>query len=85
MQKALEEVNFTLTASMAKSLLKYNNLKRELLDIKKLYNLDKNEKMLLKIQSIENELSSLRYNFIEEFRKNNKEQIKDYLCKKDQN
>lgn len=84
MQKELELIKFTLTPSMTLTLLKFNNLKKELLETKKLYNLDKNKKLLLKIKTLEYELSYLKFKFINEFRKVNKEQIKEYLSKKDQ-
>lgn len=84
MQKELELIKFTLTPSMTLTLLKFNNLKKELLETKKLYNLDKNKELLLQIKTLEYELSCLKFKFINEFRKVNKEQIKEYLSKKDQ-
>ena len=48
-------------------------------------NLDKNEKLLLQIKNIENELKICRNKFIKEFRINNHNEIIKYLELKDQN
>lgn len=84
MQKELELVKFTLTPSMTMELIKFNKLKKELLEIKELYNLDKNEDLLKKIEQIQNELDESRDRFIKDFRLNNKSQIEEYLKIKDQ-
>lgn len=84
MQKDLELVKFTLTPSMISELIKFNKLKKELLENKKLYNLDKNEELLLKISNLENDLDISRNKFIRDFRLNNKSQIEEYLKIKDQ-
>lgn len=84
MQKELELIKFTLTPSMALILLRYNNIKKELLEITKLYNLDKNKGLLLKILELQDELSQLKFKFIKEFRTTNKEQIQEFLNVKDQ-
>lgn len=85
MQKELELIKFTLTPSMSLTLLKYNDIKKELFETTKLYNLDKNKELLFKILELQNELSRLKFEFIKEFRENNKEQISEFLQKKDQN
>ena len=84
MKKDLELVKFNLTPSMSLELIKFNNLKRELNRLKELYNLDKNEELLLNIRNIENELVKCRNTFIREFRLNNQEEIIKYLQIKDQ-
>lgn len=84
MKKELEKINFTLTPSMTFELIKFNKLKKELLELKELYNLDKNEELLLQIQKLENDLNQSRNKFIMEFRLSNKEQIEEYLLIKDQ-
>lgn len=84
MKKDLELVKFNLTPSMSLELIKFNNLKKELNKIKELYNLDKNEELLLKIKDIENELIKCRNTFIREFRLNNQDEITKYLQIKDQ-
>lgn len=85
MQKELELVKFTLTPSMISELIKFNKLKKELLETKELYNLDKNEELLLKIKNLEYDLDISRDKFITDFRLNNKRQIEEYLKIKDQN
>lgn len=84
MKKDLELVKFNLTPSMSFELIKFNKLKKELNNLKELYNLDKNEKLLLQIKNIEIELINCRNNFINEFRINNVNEIKKYLEIKDQ-
>ena len=61
-----------------------NNLKKELTKLKELYNLDKNEELLLKINNLEKELINCRNTFIREFRLNNQDEITKYLQIKDQ-
>ena len=85
MKKDLELVKFNLTPSMSLELIKFNKLKKELNRLKELYNLDKNEEQLLKINNVENELINCRNSFIREFRLNNQEEILKYLQIKDQN
>lgn len=84
MKKDLELVKFNLTPSMSFELIKFNNLKKELNKLKELYNLDKNEELLLKIKDLENELIKCRNTFIREFRLNNQDEITTYLQIKDQ-
>ena len=84
MKKDLELVKFNLTPSMSFELIKFNNLKKELNKLKELYNLDKNEELLLKIKDLENELVNCRNTFIREFRLNNQDEITRYLQIKDQ-
>ena len=84
MKKDLELVKFNLTPSMSLELIKFNNLKKELNKLKELYNLDKNEELLLKINEIEKELIKCRNTFIKEFRLNNQEEITKYLQIRDQ-
>ena len=84
MKKDLELVKFNLTPSMSLELIKFNDLKKELNKLKELYNLDKNEELLLKIKILENELIKCRNMFIIEFRLNNQEEITKYLQIRDQ-
>ena len=84
MEKDLELVNFKLTPSMSFELIKFSDLKKELKKLEELYNLDKNEKLLLQIKNIEIELINCRNNFLNEFRINNVDEIKKYLELKDQ-
>ena len=81
MNKDLESMKFNLTPSMSLELIKFNELKKEL---NKLYNLDKNEKLLLKIKDIENKMEISKNKFIKEFKLNNKKEIIEYLKIKDQ-
>ena len=82
MKKKLGLVNFNLTQDMASELIKFNNLKKELLNLKSKEILSEEE--IIKINNLENELNKIRINFIREFRKNNKEEIIKYLHIKDQ-
>ena len=84
MNKKLESIKFNLTQEMSLELIRFNTLKRQLNDLKKLYNLDKNEKLLLQIQKLEKTLEYSKNNFIKEFRLNNKDEIINYLRMKDQ-
>lgn len=84
MKKDLELVKFNLTQSMSLELIKFNKLKKELNKLKELYNLDKNEELLLKIKNIQNKLIKCRNAFIKEFRLNNQEEITKYLQIRDQ-
>jgi len=83
-QKELELVKFNLTQSMSLELIRFNKLKKELNSLKELYNLDKNDKLLLQIQNKERELKDSRNSFIREFRLNNQDEIIKYLQMKDQ-
>ena len=83
-KKDLELIKFNLTYEMTSALLEFNKLKKELIKIIKLYNLDKSDDLLLKINEIENKLSIARSEFIVQFRKSNKNQIEEYLKIKDQ-
>lgn len=83
MQEQLELVKFNLTQSMAIELIKFNNTKKELDEIKLIYKKNKNKRLLIQIEQKERELIIFRNNFIREFRLNNKEQIAKYLKLKD--
>ncbi len=84
MQEKVELVKFTLTPNMSLELIKFNKLKKQLFEIKKLYNLDKKEELLLKIEQLELELASSRDKFIKEFRLVNTKEIEEYMKIKDQ-
>ena len=77
-----EKLEFNLTHQMALELIKFNNLKKELIKLKEKEVLNNTE--LIKISEIENELNKTKMNFIKEFRKSNKEEIDIYLSQKDQ-
>lgn len=84
-EKDLELVKFVLTPNMALELINFNNLKKELLELEEMYNLDKNnDKLLLQIQEIQEKMNELRDRFVQDFRKNNKEEIDKYLEMKNQ-
>ena len=82
MKSKLELVNFNLTHDMAEELIKFNNLKKDLLKLKNKKVLTNEE--IKKIIELENELNKIRINFIRQFRQNNKEEIIKYLQIKDQ-
>ena len=64
---------------MSLELIKFNEIKKELNKLKKLYNLDKSEDTLLEIKKKEEKLKLSKERFIMEFRLNNKEEIDLYL------
>ena len=82
MKEKLESVSFKLTPVMAKELIKFNSLKKELIKLKNQKILDKED--LIKISNIEDELNKTRIGFINEFRNSNREEIIKYLQLKDQ-
>ena len=84
MYNKIESIKFNLTQEMSLELIKFNKLKRQLNDLKELYNLDKNEKLLLQIKELGKKLEKSKNEFIKEFRLNNKEEIINYLKIKDQ-
>ena len=82
MNEKLDLVRFNLTNAMTRELLEFNKLKKDLLNLK---NKKQNTKEdLLKINQIESKLKEVRIKFINEFRKNIKEEILEYLKIKDQ-
>jgi len=84
-EKDLELVKFVLTPDMSLELINFNNLKKELFKLKEMYNLDKNnDNLLLQIQEIQEKLDESRDRFVQDFRKNNKEEIDKYLEIKNQ-
>ena len=82
MKSKLESVSFNLTNEMTKELIKFNNVKKELIKLKNKEILDKED--LLKKGELEKELNKTRISFINAFRNNNKEEIIEYLKLKDQ-
>ncbi len=79
MNKKIEHIKFNLTKKMSLELIKFNEIKKELNKLKKLYNLDKSEDTLLEIKKKEEKLKLSKERFIMEFRLNNKEEIDLYL------
>ena len=82
MNEKLDLVRFNLTNAMTRELIKFNELKKELLYLK-------NKKLLtnqdiVKIKETETKLNKTKIKFIKEFRENNKEEILKYLKIKDQ-
>ena len=82
MKEKLDLVRFNLTNAMTRELIKFNELKKELLYLK-------NKKLLtnqdiVKIKETETKLNKTKIKFIKEFRENNKEEILKYLKIKDQ-
>ena len=77
-----EKLEFNLTRNMAIELIKFNDLKKELVNLKNRKVLDKKD--LIQIDKLKNELNKTRISFIKEFRKNNQEEITKYLEIRDQ-
>ena len=84
MNNKLQSVKFNLTDKMSLELIKFNKLKKELIELKKLYNLDKNKKLLLQIRKIKKQMNECRSKFVKEFQINNHDEIIEYLKIKDQ-
>lgn len=84
MKKDLELVKFNLTQNMSLELVNFNKLKKEINELKQIYNLNKNNSLLLQIKEKEHELINSRDKFIKEFRINNQKEIIKYLQLKDQ-
>ena len=82
MKSKLESVNFNLTDKMTKELIKFNNLKKELIKLKNKEILDRKD--LIKKGELEEKLNKTRISFINEFRNSNPEEIIEYLKLKDQ-
>ncbi len=78
--KKIDNIKFNLNEEMLNNLLEFDKEKKEL---NKLYNLDKNDDILLKIVEKEHKMNIYRQKFIENFRKINKEEIKEYTELKD--
>lgn len=79
--KKIDDIKFNLNRDMLNSLLKFDEIKKEL---NKLYNLGKSDDVLLKIMEQEHKLNSYRQKFIEDFRKENKNEISEYKKLKDE-
>lgn len=82
MKEKLDLVRFNLTNAMTKELIKFNELKKELIYLKNKKIITKDD--LIKINQIEMKLNKIKVSFIKEFRKNNQEEILNYLKIKDQ-
>ena len=80
LMKKIDNIKFNLNEEMLNNLLEFDREKKEL---NKLYNLDKNDDILLKIVEKEHKMNIYRQKFIENFRKINKEEIKEYTELKD--
>ncbi len=83
MEEKIEDIKFNLTPKMAKILVDFNNIKKELFELKKLYKNDNDKRLLIKIEWLELKLMKKRNLFIREFRLNNVNEIKRYLNSKD--
>ena len=75
MENKKDLVKFNMTKEMSSSLIEFNKLKKELIVLKE------NNCYSNNIILIENRLEELRKLFINEFKKNNKEEVKKYLEK----
>lgn len=82
MNEKLDLVRFNLTDAMTRELIKFNELKKELIYLKNKDEIKQTD--LRKIKEIENKLNEVRNEFIKCFRQNNKEEILKYLQIKDQ-
>ena len=79
MKEKIEDINFNLTSKMAKILVDFYNIKKEVLQLKELYKNNNDKELLIKIESLELKLINKRNLFIKEFRLNNLKEIKEYL------
>ncbi len=80
LMKKIEDIKFNLNKEMLRSLLEFDREKREL---NELYNLDKNDDVLVRIIEKEQKINTYRQKFIEDFRKANKSEITEYMNLKD--
>lgn len=85
MKKELESIKFNLTPDMSLELVRFNELKKEFLDLKEKYDKTDDERTLIELTKLEKVLNDCKTRFIEQFRVDNQEQINDYLKMKDQN
>ena len=65
LMKKIDDIKFNLNRDMLNSLLKFDEIKKEL---NKLYNLGKSDDVLLKIMEQEHKLNSYRQKFIEDLK-----------------
>ena len=79
--KNLKDIKFNISNEMFEYLVNFETLKEEL---NELYNLDKNDDILLKIMEKEQQLNNYRQKFIEKFRYINKNEIEEYIKLKDE-
>lgn len=79
--KKIQDIKFNISNEMFEYLVNFEVLKEELND---LYNLDKNDDILLKIMEKEQQLNNYRQKFIEKFRYINKNEIEEYIKLKDE-
>lgn len=79
MKEKIEDINFNLTSKMAKILIDFNNIKKEVLQLKKLYKNNNDERLQIEIKKLELKLLNKRNLFIKEFRLKNVKEIKEYL------
>ena len=77
MAKDINSIKFNLTSKMAKKLIEFNKIK------KRLNSLIHSEENLSEIEKLNEQLNSIKLNFIKEFRFNNKDEILEYLKLKD--
>lgn len=84
MNKNIDDIRFNLTHEMSSELIKFNNLKTEYFKLLNEYN-DTNDKTILdKLKQLKQEMEKHKKIFIKEFKKNNREEILEYLSIKDQ-
>ena len=79
--KNLKDIKFNISNEMFEYLVNFETLKEEL---NELYNLDKNDDILLKIMEKEQQLNNYRQKFIEKFRYINRNEIQEYMKLKDE-
>ena len=83
MKNNINSIKFNLTYEMAQKLIEFNELKKQLINLK-------NKKVLTKEESIElnemtNNLNKLKVSFIKSFRLSNEDEILEYLKIKENN
>lgn len=79
MKEKIEDINFNLTSKMVKILIDFNNIKKEVFELKELYKNHNDKELLIEIERLELKMMKKRNLFIKEFRLNNLKAIKDYL------
>jgi diphthamide biosynthesis methyltransferase len=84
MVEEVDDILFTMTKEMADMLIEYNNLKREItINEELIKNIASNSKLYYMFYQSNSKkkkrLEDLKKQFIKEFKKNNREEIEEYI------
>ena len=79
MNKNIENIKFTLTPDMSLELIKFNELKSQYNTLKKEYDENKDNEILIELTKLEKQMNDCKLRFVNEFKISNKAQISQYL------